>query len=214
MALTATTLSAAVTVTDLVMPVTSATGFATSATAPQFMRVDSEYMIISPSLNVAPYSGSKNIPVYRRGDQGSAVVKHNALANVVTGLFSDITTLQAGAMTPLPVPVDTWPVVTYSVNGAIAIPSTNTIVQLDKAAVAAMTLAAPGLDQDGVSICIVGTTAQANTITCPSAIIMDGLSGSPHTVWTATTGYKGQGVTFMALAGFWVVTAVNTGAFT
>lgn len=210
MALTSTTLSAAITVNDLIAPVTSATGFATSTTAPQFVRIDNEFMIIHPS-----YAGStsKNIPVYRRGDQGSRVVAHNALATVVTGLFSDMAALQAGAVTPIAIPAEIPDIATYSVNGAIAIPTKNTVVQLDKAGVAAMTLAAPGLDQDGLQLTVIGLTAQANTVTCPSALFMSGLSGSPHTIWTATTGYKGQGFTVQASQGFWVVLSNNQGTF-
>ncbi len=106
-----------------------------------------------------------------------------------------------------------WDTVTYSVNGAIAIPTRNTTVQLDKVGVAAMTLAAPGLDQDGLEMHIVGLLARANTVTAPSAIFDDGLSGSPHTVWTATTGFTGQGFMIKASQGHWIVTSNNGGTF-
>src|SRR4051812_20162058 len=81
MALTQTTGASAFSATDQFLNVTSATGFA----AGNFVRVDSEFMLVSPS-----YVSGTMIPVHRRGDQGSRVVAHNALAIVVTGLNSDI----------------------------------------------------------------------------------------------------------------------------
>lgn len=208
MAITGTTLSAAITANDLVIPVTSATGFATSTIAPQYVRIDNEFMLIAPS-----YVSGTNIPVYRRGDQGTVCAAHNALSPVSTGLLSDITQLQSGAVSPIPRPSALWGQVTYSVSGAIAIPDKDTTVILDKAGVAAMTLAAPGKDQDGMKLYIVGVTAQANTVTCPSAILVDGLTGGPHTVWTATTGFKGQGLLLMASQGTWLVISNNAGTF-
>lgn len=213
MAISITTLSAAVTATDLVWPVTSATGFATSTTAPQWVRCDNEFAVISPAFNLAPFSGTKNIPVYRRGDNGGAVVAHNALATVETGLFSDLPTLQPGSVATVVVPTEIEDAVTYSVNGAIALPSKNTTVYLAKAGVAAMTLALPTGAMDGITISIIGLTAQANTVTLPSAAFLDGLTGGPHTVWTATTGFKGQGLTIQAIAGQWAVLANNQGTF-
>lgn len=210
MAETGTTTSAAVTAADLVIPVTSATGFATySSTVPQYMRVNNEYMLISP-LYVA---GSKNINVFRRGDQGTIVSAHNALSPVSVGLMSDLQPLQSGAVSPVARPTATWGQVTYSVSGAIAIPEKDTTVILDKAGVAVMTLAVPALDQDGLKLYIVGVTAQANTVTLPSASFVDGLTGGPHTIWTATTGFKGQGVLLQASQGTWLVISNNGGTF-
>ena len=206
---TNTTTAAAVTVNALIVSLTSATGLsAYSNTAPQFIRIDSEWMRVAPG-----YVSGTNVNVYMRGDRGGAAAAHNKLATVALGLVSDITSLQPGAVSPQPVPVPVWPVVTYSVSGAIAIPNVNTTVQLDKAGVAVMTLAAPGLDQDGLCLNIYGLTAQANTVTCPTALFLDGLTGGPHTIWTATTGYKGQGLMIQASQGSWLVLANNQGTF-
>lgn len=193
MALTAaTTIAAAMSATDLAVTVTSATGIA----AGNFLRIDNEFMIVDRS-----YSSGTRIPVYRRGDQGSRVVAHQALAPVSSGLFSDLADLGTYAATPVP-----WPkpdLVTYSVSGAIAVPKRDTIVVLDKAGVAAMTLAAPAVDQDGLMLIVTSTTAQAHTITATS-LLADGESGSPETTATFAA-YKGAGCTLMALQGLWQV---------
>lgn len=215
MAITGTTISSAVAAGDLVINVTSATGFATSTTAPQWIKIDSEYMILSPAYNSAPYNGTGTaIPVYRRGDQGSAVVAHNALAACVTGLFSDHVALPAAAVSPVPMPQKADNIVTYSVSGAIALPTQErTSVIIDKAGVAAMTLALPTKDMDGYVLTIGSTTAQAHTVTLPSAHFLDGLTGGPHTVWTATTGFKGQGLMIQAQQGEWLVLVNQQGTF-
>src|SRR6185295_16583791 len=142
MALVQTTISAAVGVNDLVFPVTSATGVA----ANYIWKLDREYGLVSPS-----YVSGTQVPVYRRGDNGSAQVAHNALAIFVVGAGADWAAQASPTANDVP-----WPAVmlrdqvTYSVSGAIAIPAKDTTVVLDKAGVAAMTLAAPGKDMDGL----------------------------------------------------------------
>ncbi|MFS6666073.1 hypothetical protein WHK34_14485, partial [Staphylococcus aureus] len=81
MALTSTTLASAMAASDTVAVVTSATGFA----AGNVVQIDGEWMVVDRS-----YVSGVNIPVFRRGDQGTRVVAHNALAVVVTGLSTDL----------------------------------------------------------------------------------------------------------------------------
>lgn len=202
-------------VNDLVATVTVATGFATSTQAPQFIRIDNEYMIIHPS-----YVSGVSVPVYRRGDQGSAVFAHNAGATVVTGLFTDMIALQAGADAPVTIPTEIEDIVTYSVAGPIALPVKNTTVQLNNSASALpMTILAPTLDMDGITMTIVGLTARANTVTGinaagnNTAMFLSGQSGSPHTIWTATTGFKGQNFSIQASQGSWIVLSNQGGTF-
>lgn len=193
MALTSpTTIAAAMAVTDLAVTVTSATGLA----AGNFLRIDNEFMIIDRS-----YVSGTRVPVYRRGDQGSRVVAHQALAPCISGLFSDQAALGTYAFTP--VPLSNPDIVTYSVTGAIAVPVRDTMVVLDKAGVAVMTLAAPAADQDGMILYVTSTTAQAHTITATS-LLADGASGSPHTTATFAA-YKGAGLVLVALQGLWQV---------
>lgn len=203
MAMTTTTASVAVLAGDQFVTLTSATGLA----AGMFLKIDDEFMLVRNDYNIAGSAFTSTfVPVVRRGDRGSIQSAHNALALVVFGLTTDLAAYPPGALiqdTQSPLGPD---IVTYSVTGAIAIPTRDTIIVLDKAGVAAMTLAAPGKDQDGLRLIITTTTAQAHTITATS-LIADGATGSPHTTITFTTGYKGQGIQLMALAGLWQVIA-------
>lgn len=196
MAITGTTLASAMTASDLIANVTSATGFA----AGQWIKFDGEYAVIDRS-----YVSGTAIPIFRRGDQGTQVVAHNALAATATGLFSDLAVVSAGNDVQFPPPSERN-LAFYSVSGAIAIPQSDTIVVLNKAGVAAMTLAAPAKDQDGLTLLITSTTDQAHTVTATS-LINDGVTGAPHSTITFTTGFRGQGVTLMALQGLWQLMA-------
>lgn len=210
MALAFTTLAAPMTVSDLIATVTVATGFATSAVAPQFVRIDNEYSVIHPS-----YVSGTAIPVYRRGDQGSSVVAHNTGATVVTGLFSDMVALQSGAVAPVAIPSAIDDLVTYaSAAVAIPLPTKNTTVQFNRTGgIVAATFPIPTADMDGITVTFANLQAQANTVTLPSAAFLSGLTGSPHTIWTATTGFKGQGFKVQATQGAWLVLSNIGGTF-
>ena len=110
MAQTTTTISAAVTASDLIIPVTSATGF----TAGNYLRIDNEFMV------VVSVSGT-NITVNLRGDLGSGAVAHNILAVADTGLSSDLADLPMGEDSQVDPSKET--IVSYSAAGAIAIPT-------------------------------------------------------------------------------------------
>ena len=135
MAQTYTTISAAVTASDQIIPVTSATGF----TAGNYLRIDNEFMV------VVSVSGT-NITVNLRGDQGSGAVAHNILAVADTGLSSDLADLPLGEDSQVDPSKET--IVSYSAAGAIAIPTQNTLVLLTSATARAMTLAGPAKDQE------------------------------------------------------------------
>lgn len=193
MALTRTTLASAMLATDQFISVTSATGFA----AKQLVKVDDEYMVVSPD-----YVSGTFIPVFRRGDQGSKVVAHNALAEVVTAAqaFNDMAAfgqwqdMQKGRWKP--------DIVWMSVSGAIAIPTRDTCVILNKAGVAAMTLAAPGKDQTGLILEVTSDTAQAHTVTATSLLS----TGSANVSVATFAAQKGSGFGARAVDGLWNIT--------
>lgn len=196
MALTQTTAASAFSATDQFLNVTSATGFA----AGNFVRVDSEFMLIPPG-----YVSGTPIPVYRRGDQGSRQVAHNALAIVVTGLLSDITAMSTYEVTTQ----NPWEpdLVTMSVNGAIAIPNRDTTVLLDKAGVAAMTLAAPTKDLDNnFKLLVTSNTAQAHTVTATGLFS----TGTASVNLATFAAQKGSGFVVVPMQGLWnVVSSVG-----
>jgi hypothetical protein len=146
MALTATTISAAITAMDNVIQVTSGT----SVTAGQIARIDNEYVKIQ-GVNGTSIS-------VMRGVKGTKSLAHNALANFVHGPQADFPV----EMFPLP---STY---THSASGAIAVAPG--FVKLTKAGVGLMTLAAPTTAQSGLQITILTTTAQAHTVTATFAV--------------------------------------------
>lgn len=189
MAVTQTTLAAAIALGDLILPVTSATGFA----AGNWVRIDSEWIGAVLAVN------GTQISVRGRGDQGTAAVPHNALALVSTGLATDYPNTPPGVT--VPEPPDEAPVAVYGVSGAITIPGVDTKIVLNKAGVAAMTLAAPSKAQDGLVLNITSNTAQAHTVTATSLLS----TGSANVSVATFAAQKGAGFTIMAVNGLWNV---------
>lgn len=191
MALTRTTISAAIAADADIIPVTSATGFA----AGNFLRVDNEYMM------VVAVNGT-NIQVRSRGDLGSAAAAHNSLAPATTGLLSDLPNYPLGQAAQVDAQGQT--IVTASVDGALAIPTQNTLVLVQKAGVCAMTLAAPTTAQDGLEVTILSATANAHTVTYTAGFYGDTTSSD-----VATFAAKvGASMTIKAQGGKWGVVSL------
>lgn len=191
MALTRTTISAAVSADALIIPVTSASGFA----AGNFLRVDNEFM------QVVSVSGS-NVSVRSRGDFGSAAVAHNILAPATTGLTSDLPDFPVGQVAQVQPEGQT--IVTASVDGALSIPNQNTLVLVQKAGVCAMTLAGPTAAQDGLVLTILSATANAHTVTYTA-----GFYGDTTASDVATFAAKvGASMTIQAQGGKWGVVSL------
>lgn len=191
MALTNTTISAAVSADALIIPVTSATGFA----AGNFLRIDNEFM------QVVSVSGT-NISVRSRGDFGSAAVAHNILAVCTTGLASDLNDFPVGQSAQVDPSGQT--IVSYSVDGAIALPNQNTLNIITKAGVCALTLADPSKSMDGLQMTILSATANAHTVTYTAGFYGDTTSSD-----VATFAAKvGASMTIVARGGKWGVVAL------
>jgi hypothetical protein len=154
MSLTNTTLAAACGAADLTLRLTSVTGAVVGAP----LKIENEYVGAVLSI-VSPF-----VTVRDRGAEGTLAVAHNALAPVnLAAAASDFIAIPAGSTNQ--VPPFRERVQYYSVNGAIALPDQNTTVILNKAGVAAMTLADPTRDMEGLEMTIMAGTAQANTVT-------------------------------------------------
>jgi len=193
MALTGTTLSGAISATELTIPVTSATGFSVGNP----IKIETE--MIGAILAV----DGTNIKVRGRGWDGTAGVPHNALALVVTGLPSDFAAPAPGRMVALD--PDGLEIREYSVNGAITIPDRDQLIVLNKAGVAAMTLANPTKAQDGLTLTIQSATANAHTVTYTAGFYGDTTSSD-----VATFAAKaGASMTIRALNGQWGVVALG-----
>lgn len=149
MALTSTSLSAACGAEDLRIYLTSTSGL----NAGDVIRVDDEYMFVV----AIPASGT--VDVRNRGFGGTRALAHGILAPVSFGPAADFVTLQPGA------PGRAWDTVSYGADGAIAVPTRDTRVLLTKATAAAMTIAAPSVDSDGVRVIIYSPSSLAHTVT-------------------------------------------------
>lgn len=191
MAITATTLSSAVLVTDNSIVVASSTGFA----AGRIVSVDQERMQIGQGY----VSGSTTIPVLR-GREGTATQAHATSANAIVELGSD-------PPGPAPTHVNQWPMIrartmtSYSAAGAIAlpVPGSDVVAILNGTSALAMTLANPTKDMDGDLLIIASNGKAAHTVTYTAGL---GNGGSAYDVVTYTTGAQ-QTTSLIAVNGIW-----------
>lgn len=201
MALTRTSLTAAIGPSDLTLAVTSTTGFPVvgAVGSRQLMQVDDEYMIVEvvPVANV--------VKVAQRGYNGTAGTAHDILAPVVTSsVAADFANIPVGAEVSRPPFFED--VQSVGQNGIIPVPVRNTVYLLTKAtALASTTFAAPGKDQDGLQVTFTSQTAAAHVITATS-LWGDAVSGSPHTTATFAA-FIGASLTVKADNGLWNVVA-------
>ena len=169
-----------------------------------FVKIDDEFMRVAPSYGTIPFTGTA-VPVFWRGSMGTQQVAHAAGAIVTYGLMTDLAPQALGQLTQdssSPLGSD---IVTYSVNGAIAVPTRDSPIVLNKATALAATFGAPGKDQDGLTVTITSITAAGHVITSPS-LVNDGATGAPHSTLNFAA-FKGASVTLKALQGLWQVVA-------
>jgi hypothetical protein len=179
MALTSTTLAAAITATATRAKLTAVTGITAGAS---LLKIDDEW---------AKVTGLDGLWVNLfRGLNGSAQVAHGALAPVVHS------TTAIDFNGPIPAPR----VYSYGADGAITVAPG--LHYLTKASAAAMTLANPPVDRNGMVLTIASTTAAAHTVTMATAVL-----GSTETVYTFAN-VVGHSKTLVSYQGLWA--EVNT----
>lgn len=200
--LAATTLSAAVGVSDTTIVVASATSFVAGGV----VKIDGELMKVGSS-----YVSGTTIPV-SRGRDGTATKAHVSSALVTFELPSDITSFQA------PQTAVQWPnivartVESYSASGAITLPSPgqDKIVFLNGTSALAMTIANPTADLDGSIVYVLSNAKGAHTLTVGGSSGV-GNGGSTMDVGTYNT-TEATGCALMAANGFWVLWANGIGS--
>lgn len=173
MALTATTLSGAITADQVSIRVASATGFGKG----KLIRVDDEFMLQTAD---ADSNATTTIPV-RRGENGTVAKAHPASAVVLVGSASnvngpaDFAGSQVETALSYPLAGRQRRVSSYSAAGAIALPSpgTDEVAIMNGTGTEAYTVAAPTKDMDGCKLLIAAGGAGAKTIT-----FAGGLSGA------------------------------------
>lgn len=195
MALTNTTLAAAVAFNDVTIRLTSATGFADQ----QLIRVDNEIM--------AQAGAADGVVVrVRRGLDGTAVVAHGILADVVTGLTGDFPAPPPGVPVMLP------PTIVSGRNtlgtdvtiNTADLPKGDLTYVITKATAAAITLSAPSKAQNGLKLTFRSATAAAHTVTSAAGFYGD--AGSSDIATFAAK--NGASMTIEANAGSWGVLAL------
>lgn len=160
MSLTRTTTTAAITASQLTIPVTDTSqGFPAVGTvaANQPMYIDGELMFITG----VPVAGM--VTVRGRGTEGVAST-HDILASVVTSSTpSDFPGLAAGQTIQRPLLSDDQ--VTLGQDATVSVPSKNTTYTITKATAAALTLAGGTPAQSGITMTFIAATAQAHVLT-------------------------------------------------
>lgn len=202
MALRRTTLSAAITASQLTFGVTSTSSdaFPGVGSAPlgyQPLVIDDEVMFLVsvPAINT--------ITVRMRGSDGTEAVAHDVLSSVVSSSTpSDFPSIQAGMFTLRPV---TFPdVVTYGQSGVIAVPvESSTYAFLAPASAGAFTIAAPSVALNGLEITITSQSSFAHVVT-GTALFATGAAGQPFTTATFPA-QAGATMQLVAQNGLWNV---------
>jgi hypothetical protein len=187
MAITTTTLAAALDANSVIFRPTATTG----ASAEGYAKINDEWMVVT-----AIVGGS--IEVRQRGALGSKSTSHALYSPVLFCLGTDIAT--PGPAFGFGAHTRRRDVVSYGASGAIALPTRDTVALITKTGtLAAMTLADPSDVPDGTMLIVASTTALAHTITFTT----NGPDGTVNTQKLTFGNLKGYSVTFMAYKGLW-----------
>ncbi len=187
MALRRTTLTSAITASQLTFGVASTSSDAypgingTPLSYQPFIVGNERMFLVSvPALNM--------VTVRMRGSDGSVAAAHDIGESVITSSQAiDFPALQPGSSTLRAV----WEedTVTYGQAGVMAVPVEDTTAFLTGTALIALTLGAPSLALNGLRLTITSQAAFAHTVTVPgvsgtTGLFYTGASGSPFTVAT------------------------------
>jgi len=197
MAITNTTLAAAVSANDPKITVASATGFAAGNT----IRVDNEIMV-----QTAAATGPV-VPV-RRGLDGSAQLAHGINAAVATGLGTDFSNPPTGSGTVIKAgdPARVTLGGDATINPTTDLAGSTTYV-LAKATAAAITLGAPTGVQDGLTLGFLSPTAAAHVVTA-TGLYDDGVTGGAKSAATFAA-FVGANMVLQASRGHWTVVSLK-----
>jgi hypothetical protein len=206
MALTSAQLSTAITANQLLFNVTNVIGGGLPAVGAlplsvgNPMQIDSEIMF----CYAQPVLGQ--VLVRGRGSDGTVAATHDVLSNVYTSpLATDFPAPQGGSVITIDPAADT--IDSIGQDGVIPVPTATTVININKGSAAALTLAAPSLGSNGVTVAITAQTAFAHVIVA-TALFADGSGSSPKT--TATfSGTRGASMFLVAENGLWNVVALQ-----
>jgi hypothetical protein len=176
MALSTTTLGAAVTVSDAFIKVASATSF----TANDLIIIDQELLQVTKTYGTAPYT-STIIPVLR-GRNGTITAAHVVTANVTRGLASDFAS--PGGFTDVTYPsVRATQIVSVTATSTLTLPAAGEDMRviLNGTGAITLTIPVPTKDMDGCKLEIVSNGAAAHVPTFTGGV---GGAGSSYDAFT------------------------------
>ncbi len=206
MALTTTTLSAAVAVGDTSITPTATTGFA----AGSVIRCDQELMLVGWGY----VAGASPVAVIR-GQQGTIAQAHVSGANVTVGVASDWASSQAPQTVPqYPIAGRARTLTSYSAAGAITLPvaGSDAVAVLNGTNALAMTITAPGKDLDGSIIYIVSNGKAAHTVDVDGTVGIGDAGGSYDIATFSSSGRNA--LVLMAVNAMWVLLSRVSGTDT
>jgi hypothetical protein len=207
MALATTTLSAAVAVTDVTIPVVSATSIAEN----RLVFVGDECMIVVKGY----VAGSLSVPVLR-GQQGSYFKAHVLGENVTHGLPSDFSNIAIPATVQMPL-VRPVRCTQYTAAGAITLPlqGEDARANIVGSTARAMTLASPTKDLDFSRLTITSSGGADGTVAAHTVTVTAGFGGAGSGYTALTFDANGaNGVELQAQNGKWVVLSLVDGTLT
>ena len=216
MSITGTTLSAAITATDLTMTVASGSGFPTAgATTPQsnyLVRIDKEFMlaVLQPATGV--------IKLAQRGYNATAARAHDLLSYVeVSSNPGDFANPPSGETAVLPAYIPSMQTLgqdyTFTAAEIAAYGNQPRDFVITKATAIAVTLVAPSKAQDGLVLTFTSDTAALHVVTATSLFASGGTS-SPYTTCTASNTKAGSTFVLKAYNALWTVVSLQNWALT
>lgn len=212
MAITQTSLTAAITAVSHTLAVTSGTGFPPVGSvigSPAYVvRIDKEQML----CNQQPVAGV--VKVLQRGYNGTAAAAHDVLAKVeVSANPADFLNPSPGTDVGLPPYLPSQKTLgqdtTFTATDIAALGNQPVQFAIAKATAAAIVLPAPSKAQDGLVISFTNLTDAIHVLTA-TALLASAGSGSPYTTATWANAKAGGGITLQAENGLWnVVNSLN-----
>lgn len=191
MAITTTTLSAAVAATAREINVTSATGFA----AGSFVQIDQEWVRVAKS-----YASGTLIPLDGRGLNGTVAQAHVSGANVSVGTGSDFANPAAAVVPSYPLAGRNRSLTSVSATGTLTnqTPGTDAVVVLNGTNAITLTLSSPSKDMDGDILIIIGNGKAAHVVVYDDF----GDAGNSYDALTFAAGGRCS-IMLMAINGIW-----------
>lgn len=197
MALTTTTLAAAVAANDVQVVLTSATGVAAGSL---LLVGSSEYMKVNQNY----VAGNTTVPV-RRGVQGTKAIAHVASENVNIGTGEDFSLPAPQLGGALPIAGRAREIRNYAASGAITLPTpgNDMVAILIGTSALAMTVAVPTKDMDGSILYVIGNAKSQSTVATATTVGY-GNAGASYDTFT----FQNAGnctLSLIACNGFWSI---------